>query len=91
MSELLRAKEGFYLPSERITVKGGQVLPAGHRFIKGREHLFEPAEAGIEQATRGPGEMRIGLPRRDAVITQATKPTKPARARKAQPPSGAGE
>lgn len=86
MSEFLRAKEGFFLPSERVVVKGGQVLPAGHPFVAGREHLFEPVDTGIEQATRTPGEMRIGTPRRDAVVASVEKPAKPAKpaARKAR-------
>ncbi len=85
MSELLRAREGFHIPSERVTIKGGQVMPVGHPFIKGREHRFEPAETGVEQATKSPGEIRIGMPRRDAVIASVPKAAKPAKGRKAHP------
>jgi hypothetical protein len=68
MAEMLRAKEGFHVPSLRITVKGGQVVAADDRVVKGREHLFEPADTDIEQATRAPGERRVGTRRDPATV-----------------------
>lgn len=80
MSEpaLLRAKEGFYVASLGITVKGGQIVAADDRVVKGRENLFEPAETGVEQATRAPGERRVGV-RRDPATVVAKGEGKPKR------------
>jgi hypothetical protein len=79
---LLRAKEGFLVPALRLTIKGGQVVPADHPVVKGREHLFEAADTGIERATRAPGEMRVTGRMPDSVVStskavpkQRRKPT----------------
>jgi hypothetical protein len=68
---LLRARRGFVLPPAKkgskrmVVIKGGQLVDSSHPIVKGREHLFMPAEASdpIEQATAGPGEMRATKPK----------------------------
>lgn len=67
---LLRAKTGFLLP-DRTVVKGGQIVSATDRVVKGREHLFEPAETGVEQATKAPGELRVVSRARSGVVAKA--------------------
>lgn len=79
---LLRAKEGFYVGATRQVVKGGQVVPADHPVVAGREELFEPVESDIETATRAPGEMRVTPRRPDAVVAKGDRPVKKAPARK---------
>lgn len=74
MTELLRAKYGFVAGSLGVTVKGGQLVKADDPVVKGREDLFEPAERGIEQATRAPGEVRVIARRPDAVLMRGEKP-----------------
>jgi hypothetical protein len=67
----VRVKEGvsFDLPSgEQVNLRRGQLLPDGHPYIKGRAHLFEPAEdaaarapgaaVAVETTTAAPGERR---------------------------------
>lgn len=67
----VRVKEGisFDLPSgEQVNLRRGQLFPDGHPYVKGREHLFEPAEdaaarsissgAAVETTTAAPGERR---------------------------------
>lgn len=76
---LLRCKDGFLDPKSRQVVKNGQLVRADHQIVAGRERCFEPAETGIEMATRAPGEIRIGARRPDAVVAQADRPSKPAR------------
>lgn len=97
--ELLRAKNGFVARSLGLTIKGGQLVPAAHPVVVGREDLFEPAEHGVEQATRAPGEMRVLARRPDAVLMRGDKkpePTrrggrkKPAAASTSNPPIGDG-
>lgn len=71
------AKEtfAFYTPDgAQVVVHRGRPFPDGHPYIKGREHLFEPADvvaarsaaltgvtgaaAAVETATASPGERR---------------------------------
>lgn len=69
---LLRAKTGFLVADgSRQVIKGGQLVPADHRVVKGREHLFEPADTGVERATRAPGELRVTPRRPDVTIAGA--------------------
>lgn len=72
MAEYLRAKTGFVLP-DRTVVKGGQVVLDTDRVVKGREHLFEPVDTGVEQATRAPGELRVVARPRSGVVASAGK------------------
>lgn len=82
MPEYLRCKSGFMLP-DRTIVKGGQIVRADDRVVKGREREFEPAEPVIETATRAPSERRL-LPKRepDAVVMEGKK-------RRGRPPKNA--
>jgi hypothetical protein len=56
---LLRALASFAATVGKVEyfVRQGEVLPAGHPAVKGREGLFEPANP-VEQATAAPGEKR---------------------------------
>lgn len=60
MAGLVVAREPFSLTLDGrdIIVHDGDVYPANHPVVKGREHLFKPRDAGIEQATAAPGEKR---------------------------------
>jgi hypothetical protein len=67
----VRVKEGisFDLPSgEQVTLRRGQLLPAGHPYVRGRERFFETVEVAaartagaavaVETAAAAPGERR---------------------------------
>jgi hypothetical protein len=47
---------------QTYSVQRGDLVRAGHPLLKGREHLFAPAEDhvrfDVEQATARPGELR---------------------------------
>lgn len=73
MAETLRAKESFSydVKGTPVAVRVGELRPAGHADVKGREHLFEAVEvaaerqrtrgaftSSVEKATAGPGERR---------------------------------
>lgn len=54
------------LGAQELLVRVGDVLPADHPAVAGREHFFEPVEAAaqrstraIERATAEPGERRV--------------------------------
>lgn len=70
--QFLRARQGFIGP-DREVVKGGQVVAADHPSVKGREHLFEPLDETVEQATAAPGELRAlsSKKAREAVVAAA--------------------
>ena len=98
---MLRAKEGFVMGGNTI-VRGGQVVRSDDRVVSGREHLFEPLEEAleVEQATRAPGERRIGpLRGGERVVAKAEGKTGTRRRRAAgkasggaaKPPAGAGD
>lgn len=61
MADTVRALTSFALPG-RFIVREGDVFPAGHQAVQGREHLFESAtkaaERAVETATAAPGEKR---------------------------------
>lgn len=68
------AKETFAFDAPdgaQVVVRRGQPFPDGHPYLKGREHLFEPADevaarstgspvaaVAVETATAAPGERR---------------------------------
>ena len=68
----VRVKEGisFDAPNgAQVNLRRGQLFPDEHPYVKGREHLFEPADdvaarsagspaAAVETATAAPGERR---------------------------------
>lgn len=56
----VRCTEGFILG--RTIVKGGQVLAANDRMVKGREHLFQPLDDDdtIREATSPLADRQIG-------------------------------
>jgi hypothetical protein len=58
-AKLLRATATFACEVKGVEyfVHAGEVLPADHPAVKGREELFEP-ENPVEQATAAPGEKR---------------------------------
>lgn len=70
----VRVKEGISFDTPggaQVNLRRGQLFPDDHPYVKGREHLFEPAEdvaarsaggsgaaAAVETATAAPGERR---------------------------------
>ena len=80
---LLRARESFSIDSPTdgiVIIRRGDLFPADHPFIKGRENLFEAAEIAaaqtpggahsVEIASAPPGERRtITTPPRRAGAT----------------------
>ena len=68
----VRVKEGISFDAPggaQVNLRRGQLFPDDHPFVKGREHLFEPADdvaarsadspaAAVETATAAPGERR---------------------------------
>ena len=70
--KVLVCRRGFAAPRKdgrMRVVKGGEMVPADDPIVKGREHLFDPLEEVVEQATAAPGELRATKPR-----TKASKP-----------------
>lgn len=90
MPEYLRCKSGFLLP-DRTIVKGGQIVRADDRVVKGREKLFESFD-DVESATRAPNERRL-LPKRnaEAVVMAAEKPKRNARRKPTEKPASPDE
>ena len=79
MASVLRARDSFVAAAPRagepeFLVRVGDVFPADHPVIRGREAFFEPAEAAADRATRSierataePGDRRsLTRPRRSA-------------------------
>jgi hypothetical protein len=67
----VRVKEGISFDAPggaQVNLRRGQLFPDDHPYVKGREHLFEPADdvaarsagvpAAVETATAAPGERR---------------------------------
>jgi hypothetical protein len=70
----VRVKEGVSFDTargEQVNLRRGQLFPDDHPYVKGREHLFEPADdaaarsagvpvaaVAVETATAAPGERR---------------------------------
>ena len=64
-AHMLRAKETFFTTSNLVVV-AGDLVDDNDPIVKGREALFEPAEAAVkpssvEQATAAPGERRSAV------------------------------
>lgn len=67
----VRVKEGISFDAPggaQVNLRRGQLFPDDHPYVKGREHLFEPADdaaarsggsgMAVETATAAPGERR---------------------------------
>jgi CheY-like chemotaxis protein len=63
-ASMLAATETFSadVDGETVVVHQGERVRSSHPVVKGREHLFEPAESrvDVDQATAAPGEKRGG-------------------------------
>jgi hypothetical protein len=68
----VRVKEGISFDTvggAQVNLRRGQLFPDDHPYVKGREHLFEPADdaaarsagtgAAVETASAAPGERRL--------------------------------
>lgn len=70
MAVRVKESHSFDAPNgAQVNLRRGQLFPDDHPYVKGREHLFEPAEdaaarsagtgAAVETATAAPGERRL--------------------------------
>lgn len=70
----VRCTEGFILG--RSIVKGGQVLAANDRMVKGREHLFQPLDDDdtIREATTPLNDRQVGGRKHADKVVSGRKP-----------------
>jgi hypothetical protein len=49
--KLVAARENFAtdVGGKELFVHAGEIVPATHPFLKGREHLFEPVEPAVSE------------------------------------------